>query len=214
MNFSELVTAVEAYTANNDLTFVSNIPNFVRSAEIRIYNAVGLPAKSFYDFAMVTPGNRFLTMPPDFLDVQQLARLPVGGLGSQEFLLQKEVTFIRECWPDPASYGPPKVYGVVDPNTLMLGPTPDNAYTVEMQYTKFPESIVTAGTTWLGDNQPSTLLYGALVEAYTFMKGDEDMLKQYASLLADGVSALKQYADVDVQTSFYRHSRVSGGAST
>jgi hypothetical protein len=80
-----------------------------------------------------------------------------------------------------------------------------------MQYTKFPETIVTAGTSWLSENYPNTLLYGTLVEAYTFMKGDEDMLKQYASLLADGVASLKQYADVDVQTSFYRHSRVSGG---
>ena len=211
MNYAELVQAVKNFTANTDATFVASIPTFVRAAEKRIYNAVQLPAKSFYDYALVTPGNRFLTMPTDFLDVQQLARLPVGGLGVQEFLLQKEVTFVRECWPDPSVYGPPKVYGVVDPNTLILGPTPDLAYTVEMQYTRFPESIVTAGTTWLGDYHDNTLMYGALVEAYTFMKGDEDMLKQYAGMLADGVAALKQYADVDVQTSFYRHSRVSGG---
>ena len=211
MNYAQLSAAVLSYTANDDPTFAANIANFVRAGEIRIYNAVQLPAKSFYDFATVTPNNRFLTMPADFLDVQQLARLPVGGAGAQEFLLQKEVTFIRECWPDPAVTGPPKVYGVVDPSTLMLGPTPDVQYMVEMQYTKFPESIVTASTTWLGDNQPNTLLYAALVEAYTFMKGDEDMLKQYASMLADGVAALKQYADVDVQTSFYRHSRASGG---
>jgi hypothetical protein len=213
MNYAELVSAVQDYTANTDATFVANIPNFVRAGEIRIYNAVELPAKSFYDFAQVTPYNRFLEMPIGFLDVQQLARLPVGGAGAQEFLLQKEVTFIRECWPDPADYGPPKVYGVVDPTTLMLGPTPDTNYTVEMQYTKFPDSIVDVGETWLGENQPSTLLYAALVEAYTFMKGDEDMLKQYASLLADGVAALKDYADIDVQTNFYRMSKKQGAVA-
>jgi hypothetical protein len=211
MTYAELVQAVQDYTANTEATFVANIPMFVKSAELRIYNAAQLPAESFYEYADVTPGNRFLTMPDGFIDVQQLARAPIGGAGAQEFLLQKEVTFIRECWPDPAAAGPPKVYGVVDPGTLMLGPTPDINYRVEMQYTKFPETIVTAGTSWLSENYPNTLLYGTLVEAYTFMKGDEDMLKQYASLLADGVASLKQYADVDVQTSFYRHSRVSGG---
>lgn len=211
MDYAELVQAVEDYTANNDATFVANIPNFVRAAEKRIYNAVNLPAMSFYSYADLTPSNRFLTMPLDFVDVQQLALAPVGGSGAQQFLLQKEVTFIRECWPDPAVTGMPKVYGVLDPTTLMLGPTPDASYRAEMQYTAYPESIVTASTTWVGDLQDNTLLYGVLVEAYTFMKGDEDMLKQYASLFADGVGALKKYADVDIQTSFYRHSRKPNG---
>jgi hypothetical protein len=211
MNYAALVQAVEDYTANTDATFVANIPTFVRAAEKRIYNAVQLPAKSFYSYSNLTANNRFLTMPGDFLDVQQLAVAPVGGNGAQLFLLQKEVTFIRECWPDPAVTGQPKVYGVVDPTTLMLGPTPDAAYRVEMQYTAFPISIVDAGTTWLGDFQESVLLYGSLCEAYTFMKGDEDMLKQYAGLFGEGVAALKKYADVDVQTSFYRHGRLDNG---
>ncbi len=211
MNYAELVTAVEDYTANDDVTFVANIPNFVRAGEIRIYNAVQLPVKSFYDFATLTPNNRFLTMPDVFLDVQQLARLPVGGNGSQEVLLQKDVTYIRECWPNPATYGAPKVYGVFDTNTLMLGPTPDGPYIVEMQYTRFPDSIVDAGSSWLGDYHFNTLLYASLVEAYTFMKGDEDMLKQYSSLLSDGVEALKQYATIDTQTTLYRHDRAKLG---
>jgi len=211
MNYTELAQAIEDFTANDDLTFVANIPTFVRAAEKRIYNAVQLPAKSFYSHSNLTANNRFLTMPGDFLDVQQLAVAPVGGNGAQLFLLQKEVTFIRECWPDPAVTGQPKVYGVVDPTTLMLGPTPDAAYRVEMQYTAFPISIVDAGTTWLGDFQESVLLYGSLCEAYTFMKGDEDMLKQYAGLFGEGVAALKKYADVDVQTSFYRHGRLDNG---
>lgn len=209
MDYQELVQAIQDYTANTEATFVANIPNFVKAAEYRIYGAVQLPAKSFYSYTALTPGVRFLTMPETFLDVQQLARLPVGGAGSQEILLQKEVSFIRECWPDPAATGAPKVYGLLDTDTLMLGPTPDAAYRVEMQYTAFPESIVTAGTTWLGDFQFNALLYGSLVEAYTYMKGDEDLLKQYASLLADGVSQLKTYANVDTQTSFYRHGRMA-----
>jgi hypothetical protein len=211
MNYNELVTAVTDYTANTDATFVANIPNFVRAAEKRVYNAVHLPVKSFYSYADLIANNRFLTMPSDFIDVQQLALAPVGGVGSQSFLLQKEITFIRECWPDPVDTGMPKVYGVLDPTTLMLGPTPDAAYRAEMQYTAFPESIVTADTTWLGDFHDNTLLYGTLVEAYTFMKGDEDMLKQYASMFADGVGALKKYADTDIQTSFYRHGRMDNG---
>jgi len=211
MNYTELAQAIEDFTANDDLTFVANIPTFVRAAEKRIYNAVQLPAKSFYSYSSLAANNRFLTMPSDFLDVQQLAVAPPGGSGAQEFLLQKEVTFIRECWPDPLVTGKPKVYGVLDPATLMLGPTPDDAYRVEMQYTAFPISIVAAGTSWLGDFQESVLLYGSLCEAYTFMKGDEDMLKQYAGLFGEGVAALKKYADADVQTSFYRHGRLDNG---
>lgn len=207
MNYGEYVQAIQDYTANTDATFVASIPTFVQSAEYRIYSAVKLPAKSFYSYAAVTPNNRFLSMPSTFLDVQQLARLPVGGAGAHEFLLQKDITFIRECWPDPADAGPPKVYGMLDANTLMLGPTPDAAYRMEMQYTAYPESIVTAGNTWLGDFQFNALLYGALVEAYTFMKGDEDMIKQYASLLSDAVAQLKQYTEIDVRSSTYRHAK-------
>jgi len=211
MNYTELTQAIEDFTANTDATFVANIPNFVRAAEKRVYTIVQLPAKSFYSVADLTANNRFLTMPSDFLDVQQLAVAPVGGTGVQAFLLQKEVTFIRECWPDPLATGQPKVYGVLDPTTLMLGPTPNLAYRAEMQYTAFPTSIVDASTTWLGDFHENTLLYGSLCEAYTFMKGDEDMLKQYAGLFGEGVAALKKYADSDVQTSFYRHSRRDNG---
>lgn len=210
MNYAQLRQAVLDYTANTDPTFATNIDVFIRSAEKRIYNATELPAKSFYDFALMTPLNRFLTMPTGFLDVQMLARLPVGGAGAQEFLLQKDVSYIRECYPDPASYGPPKVYAMLDTDTLLLGPTPDVAYTAEMQFTAFPETIVTATTTWLGDFHENTLLYGALVEAYTFMKGDEDMLKQYASMMADGVAALKTYADVNSQSDIYRVSKKRG----
>lgn len=210
MNYAELVTAVQDYTANDDATFVANIPNFIKAAEKRIYNAAELPVKSFRATSALAASNRFLTMPAEFLDVQGLTRAAVGGTGAQEYLLQKEVSFIRECYPDPASTGAPKFFAIFDRNTLILGPTPDAAYGVELHYTAFPESIVTASTTWLGDFHENTLLYGALVEAYTFMKGDEDVLKQYASLMADGVAALRKYASEDSQIDYYRLGKPQG----
>lgn len=210
MTYAELVAAVQAYTANTDATFVANIPNFVRAAELRVYNAAELPVRSFRATSSMTAHNRFLTMPVEFQDVQGLTRIAPGGTGAQEYLLQKEVSFIRECYPDVASYGAPKFFAFFDKNTLMLGPTPDVAYAVELHYTAYPESIVTASTTWLGDFHGFTLLYGTLVEAYTFMKGDEDMLKQYASLFADGVAALKKYASEDSQIDYYRLGKPQG----
>jgi len=210
VNYAELVQAIQDYTANDDATFVANIPNFVKAAEKRIYNAVELPAESFRATSSLTPNNRFLTMPTDFIDVQNLARAAVGGTGPQEYLLQKEVSFIRECYPDPTATGAPKFFALFDSNTLMLGPTPDVAYGVELHYTAFPETIVTAGTTWLGTFHENTLLYGALVEAYTFMKGDEDMLKQYAGMMADGVAALRKYAGEDSQIDYYRLGKPQG----
>lgn len=209
MNYAELVAAVQEYTANDDATFVANIPNFVRAAELRIYNAADLPAKSRYATTNLTAQNRFLTTPSGFLDVESLQRKPVGG-GAAEFLLQKDVSFIRECYPDVDAYGEPKFFALFDNNTLILGPTPADAYPVELNYTAFPESIVTASTTWLGDNHPYTLLYGVLVEAYTFMKGDEDLLKQYASLLNDGVAALKKYSSEDSLIDYYREGKPKG----
>jgi len=210
VNYAEIVDAVQDYTANDDATFVANIPNFIRAAELRIYNATELPVRSFRATSSLTANNRFLTMPAEFVDVQGLTRMAVGGTGAQDYLLQKEVSFIRECYPNPATTGAPKFFALFDKNTLLLGPTPDVAYGVELHYTAFPESIVTATTTWLGDFHPYTLLYGTLVEAYTFMKGDEDMLKQYASLFADGVAALKKYAGEDAQIDYYRLGKPQG----
>lgn len=210
MNYAELVTAVQDYAVNDDATFVANIPNFVKAAEKRIYNAAELPVKSFRATASLTAANRFLTMPDGFLDVQGLTRSGVGGTGAQEYLLQKEVSFIRECYPNPATTGAPKVFAIFDQTSLILGPTPDVAYGVELHYTAFPESIVTATNTWLGDEHANTLLYGTLVEAYTFMKGDEDMLKQYASLLSDGVAALRKFAGEDTQIDYYRLGKPQG----
>lgn len=202
MNYTELVDAIQDFTANTDSTFVANIPLFVKAAEKRIYSAAELPVKGVEATGFMTANNKYLTLPTDFLFAQEVAR--INSDGTQDFLLQKDTSFIREVYPDPTVTGPPKFYALFDVDTFLLAPTPDVAYGVELHYSAFPTSIVTAGSTWLGDNYEHVLLYGSLVEAYTFMKGDEDMLKQYASLLADGVQALKQYADVNTQTDFYR----------
>lgn len=210
MNYAELVQAVQDYTANDDATFVANIPNFVRAAEKRIYNAVDLPVESEAATTNLVVGDRFLTMPAMARDIQYMHCLGPSGTGSATLLLEKEPSFMRECYPDAATAGQPKFFARWDQETVLLAPTPDAAYQVEMQYIAFPESIVTAGSTWLGDEHENVLLYGTLVEAYTFMKGDEDMLKQYASLFADGVAALKQYADKGAKIDQYRAGQPQG----
>lgn len=210
MNYAELVDAVQDYTANTDATFVANIPNFVRAAEKRIYNAVDLPVESQAATTNLTVGDRFLTLPTDTRNIQYMHSLGASGTGSASLLLEKGVSFMRECYPDAATSGEPKFYARWDQHTVLLAPTPDQTYQVEMQYTALPESIVTAGTTWLGDEHDNTLLYGTLVEAYTFMKGDEDLLKQYASMFADGVAALREYVNKGVKIDDYRAGQPQG----
>lgn len=210
MNYAELVTAVQDYTANTDATFIANIPNFVKAAEKRIYNAVDLPVEQQAATTNLDPNDRFLSMPSGARNVQYMHCLGVGGTGDATLLLEKDVSFVRECYPDAATTGKPKFFARWDQDTVLLSPTPDLAYQVEMQYTALPESIVTTGTTWLGDEHENTLLYGTLVEAYTFMKGDEDLLKQYASLLADGVAALRDYVARGTKIDEYRAGKPQG----
>lgn len=210
MNYAALVTAIQDYTANTDATFVANIPNFVKAAEKRIYYAADLPVESFAATTNLTPNDRFLQMPANSREVQYMHCLGVSGTGDATLMLEKDVSFVRECYPNAATTGQPKFFARWDQDTLLLAPTPDLAYQVEMQYLSLPESIVTAGDTWLGDEHENTLLYGALVEAYTFMKGDEDLLAQYASLLADGVAALRQYGSKGVKVDEYRAGKPQG----
>ncbi len=210
MNYAQLVTAIQDYTAHTDATFVANIPNFVKAAEKRIYNAADLPVESFAATTALAVADRFLTMPQGARNIQYMHCLGVSGTGDATLLLEKEVSFLRECYPNAATSGQPKFYARWDQDTVVLAPSPDLAYQGEMQYTALPESIVTAGTTWLGDEHENTLLYGALVEAYTFMKGDEDLLKQYASLLADGVAALREYVDKGTKIDEYRAGKPQG----
>ena len=190
MNYSQLVDLVKQYTQNEETSFVANIPVFVQLAEERIYNAVFIPAIRKNQIGTLTPSNKYLTLPADWLANFSLAVItPVTN--AQSFLIDKDVNFIRECYPDPDDIGVPKYYAIFDKNTLILGPTPDSNYQVELHYYYYPESIVTASTSWLGDNFETVLLYGTLREAYIYMKGEQDMIQYYEQKYQESLGLLK-----------------------
>lgn len=194
MNYAELVQAIKDFTENEETSFVSQIPTFVRQTEERIYRAVMLPELRKNCTAALTSGNQYLARPSDFLAVFSLA--VVDGDGDYTYLLDKDVNFIREAYPGPSTQGLPKYYAQFDGDdssdggNFILGPTPDSAYTVELHYYYDPPSIVDSSTSWLGDNAESVLLYGALVEAYTFMKGEADILQGYEARYQEALGQL------------------------
>jgi hypothetical protein len=190
MNYTQLVDLVKQYTQNEETSFVANIPVFVQLAEERIYNAVFIPAIRKNQIGTLTPSNKYLTLPADWLANFSLAVItPVTN--AQSFLIDKDVNFIRECYPDPDDSGVPKYYAIFDKNTLILGPTPDSNYQVELHYYYYPQSIVTASTSWLGDNFETVLLYGTLREAYLYMKGEQDMIQYYEQKYQESLGLLK-----------------------
>lgn len=190
MNYTQLVDLVKQYTQNEETSFVANIPVFVQLAEERIYNAVFIPAIRKNQIGTLTPSNKYLTLPSDWLANFSLAVItPVTN--AQTFLIDKDVNFIRECYPDPDDSGVPKYYAIFDKNTLILGPTPDSNYQVELHYYYYPQSIVTASTSWLGDNFETVLLYGTLREAYLYMKGEQDMIQYYEQKYQESLGLLK-----------------------
>lgn len=191
MNYAQLSANIQAYLENTfpdtgtwdgqTVTSKDQIDTFIQQAEQRIYNTVQFPSLRKNVTGLTTASNKYLSSPSDFLSVYSMA--VVDATGRYEFLLNKDVNFIRQAYPNPASTGIPKYYALFGPTTtsnappvptnelsFILGPTPDAVYTVELHYNHYPESIVTAGTTWVGDNIDSVLLYGALVEAAIFMK--------------------------------------------
>jgi hypothetical protein len=202
MNYSELVTAIQAYTENDETTFVSQIPNFVRLTEKRIYNSAQLPQFRKNSLGSTNEGDKYLQSPDDFLAPYSLALL--NNDGEHEYLLNKDVNFIREAYPDEAYEAKPKYYALFDHNTFLLGPTPDIVYTMELHYYYYPESIVTASTTWLGDNYDTALLYGALIEAYTFMKGEMELLAVYDKRYNEALAHIKQLGDAKNRMDAYR----------
>lgn len=183
MNYSELVQAVKDYTENTETTFVNNIDMFIRQAEERINRDVQIPELRKNVIGNVSASNQYLARPTDFLSTFSLA--VIDGSNNFTYLLEKEVNFIREAYPSASTEGLPKYYANFDGEksgsngNFILGPTPDAAYNIELHYYYDPPSIVTSTTSWLGDNAETTLLYGTLYEAYTFMKGEPDVLQNY-----------------------------------
>jgi hypothetical protein len=188
MNYAQLVQAVQDYTENDEATFVSQIPRFVQQIEERLARSVMIPNLRRNQTGNMTASNRFLSTPSDFLAVFSLAVL--NGDGEYEFLLNKDVNFIREAYNETTTEGLPQYYALFDDASFILGPTPDQSYNVQLHYYHQPESIVTAGTSWYGDNAESALLYGVLIEAYTFMKGEQDLTNLYAKRYEEALQQL------------------------
>lgn len=204
MNYAELVAAIEDYCEQTFAT--TDVNTFIKQAEQRIYNSVQLPALRKNVTGNTTASNKYLAAPSDWLATFSLAVIDASG--NYEYLLNKDVNFIRESYPAPTDTGKPIYYALFDQNTFILGPTPDASYTMELHYFYYPQSIVTAGTTWLGDNFDSALLYGALLEAYTYLKGEADIIQVYKQRYDEAMMLLKQLGDGKDRRDAYRSGQV------
>ena len=211
MNYTQLKAAIIAYTENPDPAFEAEVPVFVKQAEQRIFNMVQFPSLRKNVTGSTTNGNKYLACPADFLSVYSLAVVD-NVTGAYEYLLNKDVNFIRQAYPIPSSVGFPKYYALFGPQsndinelTFILGPTPNGTYTAELHYFYYPPSIVDANTSWLGDNFDSVLLYGALVEAYTYMKGEADMMGLYDGKFKEALGLAKRLGDGLERSDAYRN---------
>jgi len=208
VNYTDLVSAVASYTENTVPT--ADMNTFIQQAETRIYNTVQFPSLRKNVTGTTTASNKYLACPTDFLAPYSMAAVN-PTTGAYTYMLNKDVNFIREAYPTPTSTGTPKYYALFGPATgapaelsFILGPTPDATYSVELHYFFYPESIVTAGTTWLGDNFSPVLLYGTLVEAYTYMKGEQDMMQLYNTKYMEAISMAKRLGDGMERQDAYR----------
>lgn len=217
MNYAELVVQIEDTTENTYSTV--DIDSIIRRAEQLIYNTVQLSSLRKNVTGTLTAGNKYLAGPADFLSVYSMAVIKSNG--DYLYLLNKDVNWIREAYPNPNTQSLPKYYAIFGPTTtndptpvitnelsFILGPTPDDAYSVELHYFYLPESIVDAGTSWLGDNFDSALLNGCLVEAARFMKAEQDIIQNYNNLYLQSMALLKQLGDGKQRMDAYRDGQV------
>lgn len=226
MNYAQLSSAIQAYCENEFPQTVSNVTSteqinyFIQQAEQRIYNSVQFPSLRKNVTGTTTNGNKYLAAPVDFLAVYSIAVID-PDTDAYEYLLNKDVNFIRESFPVPTSTGKPAYYALFGPATtnanppvitteltFLLGPTPNNDYSVELHYYYYPESIVTASTTWLGDNFDSVLLYGSLLEAAAFMKSDADTITNYTNRYNEALTLAKRLGDGMERQDAYRSGQV------
>ena len=221
MNYATLFETIKGYVENDfpntawtgsdgssavTLTSTEQINTFIGQAEQRIFNTVQLLDLRKNVTGNVTSGNKYLSVPSDWLANFSLA--VIDGSGNYEYLLNKDVNYIRQAFPNPNDTGIPTHYAYFDENSYILGPTPDASYSVELHYFYYPASIVTAGTTWLGDNFDSALLYGSLLEAYTFMKGEQDVIAGYQRRYDESMGLLKQLGEGKNRQDLYRTQQI------
>ena len=233
MNYATLFETIKGYVENDfpntqytdssgtlvNYTSKEQIDTFIQQAEQRIYNSVQFPSIRKNVTGTTYASNPYLSSPNDFLAVYSMA--VIDGSGNYEYLLNKDVNFLRAAYPNPNTTGIPKYYALFGPTTtnanppvitnelsFMLAPTPNKSYSVELHYYYYPESIVTAGTTWLGDNFDSALLYGSLIEAYTYMKGEADVLAEYQKRYEEAMNLAKRLGDGMERQDAYRSGQV------
>ena len=222
MTYNELVAAIQAYTENtfpetfladgSTVSSTTQINTFIQQAEQRVYNTVQFPSLRKNVTGVTTASNKYLSCPDDFLSVYSLA--VIDGAGDYNYLLNKDVNFIREAYPSATSTGLPAYYALFGPTvtggaitnelSFILGPTPDIQYSVELHYFYYPQSISVSGTSWLGDNFDSVLLYGSLIEAYTYMKGEADMVALYDGKYKEALALAKRLGDGMERQDAYR----------
>ena len=213
MNYTQLVTQVNDYCENSFPTDNMNV--FIRQAEQRIYNTAQPANLRKNVTGALSTSNKYLGCPSDFLSVYSLAIYPAAGTGDFLYLLNKDVNFMREAYPNPATTGKPKHYAIFGPQSndvnelsFIVGPTPDANYMAELHYYYYPESIVTASTTWLGDNFDSVLLYGTICEALVYMKGEGDMIQIANDRYMKAIALYKNLADGKQRMDAYRDGQV------
>ena len=215
MNYAQLVETIKGYTENDfpdtagsgGMTTTEQINTFIINAEERVFNSVQLLDLRKNVTGNVTAGNKYLSVPSDWLANFSLAVIdPVTG--EYEYLLNKDVSYIRQAYPSPSDTGKPIYYAFFDVDSYILGPTPNANYEMELHYFYYPQSITEAGTSWLGDNFESVLLYGSLLEAYTFMKGEADVIAQYQKRYDEALAMLKQLGEGKNRQDMYRTPQV------
>ena len=202
MNYAQLVAAIQSYTENQYTT--TDINTFIENAEQRIYNTVQLPDLRKNVTANMTSGNKYMSLPSDWLATFSIA--VINANNEYTYLLNKDVNFIRESFPDTDSpfYGKPEYYAIFDDTTMILGPTPDADYNTELHYYYYPTSITTSGSTWLGDNFDSALLYGSLLEAAAFLKEEPDTVAMYTARYNEAMQLLQNLGEGKNRRDAYR----------
>jgi hypothetical protein len=202
--FAQLKTAIQDFAENTETSFVTNLPVFIRAAEERIFKLVDLENFRKNVSASMTASNRFLQAPTDFLASFSLS---IEVSSSKKFLLQKDVNFLQEYWPNSSLTGEPEFYALFDDSNFLIAPTPDSGYSVEVHYYYRPASLTAgaeSGTTFLSVNAPNAILFGSLVEAYIYMKGEQDVLAMYEKRFEEALMRLKDLAEARENNDAYR----------